>query len=1136
MLKVSGSGVKVYRGESLRLVVPLRRHGFPYTPPAGASLLFTAKIDREDADDESVFQKALGAGVTVSGNLATVEILSVDTKEVTQDLLQCGIVVGEPDDDVIVAADFRLELRTSPSSEVVSSVDIITTEPPFPFGLPTGGLEGQFLSKASGIDYDFLWADGVGGSADVPWVSITSYGAVEGVGKSEGQRSLNTAAFVAACATGKNVLIPLGHWEINNLVEHECSGQTIFGVSTTRSIVWQTNAAYGHFRFKANNAELYPNNPPGGSPGMSHYVGYEKFFMGCTSSNANAGISHSMPDPVTGLYPSGLTWLEDNLRIRDMWIEGYDAPGGRGVDLFSCAKIFVERVLTKNCDIGFKSWGGSSNCQQWSISFHKVRIGFLGMGISGSSITISDTASSGTASQVYFRLIDCQVEIKCGEIEFNSLTDDKNSRFLDAEGGRISLKFNRLLQATGLTSIPILARAVRSENYGSATIGQSVFTHVHIENVSRTGHLAGTPMALSGGNTAFITGLNHADFIASNFGSTVHDNATQQLSWSNGVKQVETITCLGTVSASGNGSATVTSNEMFGTTRVVPFAVLSGDTPTDWAPKLRAALLADERVRSVFTIGGTGAVVTLTSTVAVANDSTANLAVSTGTASGITTIASSVNTTAGVAGEIVRINAHPWFDPNSFPTPSSTMEGLSVQVPGSQVNLHPGGGVKQIFRDAAANPGTGTIYRWGYVGRQNFRVQSVTNNTGHFGHPDIIVQTNTSGAIATPLQATTSNDYRAASRGGIIVEVHNASTFTNTVVPNGTDTIDGVTGALSLVPTETARLLTFGTGAWFRLKIPVVGGSGSSSWEGLEGEPIDNEAFLEFIGDYASVIYVNAELADKANLAGGNSFVGTQNFRNTLYLGESSFGAVPTSASITLFHATGFGEMSITPEAFTTFRSMKIADADGTFAVTGRTDGKVNQASTHDLTVSSTPTFAGLKISSPGGDITISYASNLTPISLGLPDESGQLAIYETLATIYGSSDASETDAITGTGTAIQRWSALRVRQAAVAARAVAEVISYVTHTTGALTLDASNCAPKVIRYTGASAIDATPDAGQPTGRYWIIRQAGAGQVTVLAPSGGSRNGTDYKTAAQHKMLSIEHVGGDVLDFEGGVS
>jgi len=96
--------------------------------------------------------------------------------------------------------------------------------------------------------------------------------------------------------------------------------------------------------------------------------------------------------------------------------------------------------------------------------------------------------------------------------------------------------------------------------------------------------------------------------------------------------------------------------------------------------------------------------------------------------------------------------------------------------------------------------------------------------------------------------------------------------------------------------------------------------------------------------------------------------------------------------------------------------------------------------------------------------------------------------------------------------------------------------IAYVTHASGGLTIDGTNCAPKVIRSTGADAYDITYTPDQPTGRHWIIRQVGAGVGTVLDPAGGSRNGDRYKTAGQHTLMSVEHVGANVLDFEGGVA
>jgi hypothetical protein len=116
------------------------------------------------------------------------------------------------------------------------------------------------------------------------------------------------------------------------------------------------------------------------------------------------------------------------------------------------------------------------------------------------------------------------------------------------------------------------------------------------------------------------------------------------------VQQVETATAAGTVgpSGAGNAIATVTAGVLgSASSRVVSFAVANNDTPTIWAAKARAALAADPVVRLFFVVSGTGTAIVITAKLAAANDATMNLAIGTGTATGITPVVTSTHTTAG---------------------------------------------------------------------------------------------------------------------------------------------------------------------------------------------------------------------------------------------------------------------------------------------------------------------------------------------------------------------------------------------------------------------------------------------------------------------------------------------------------
>lgn len=116
-----------------------------------------------------------------------------------------------------------------------------------------------------------------------------------------------------------------------------------------------------------------------------------------------------------------------------------------------------------------------------------------------------------------------------------------------------------------------------------------------------------------------------------------------------GVAQVETATAVGTITGDGNAAVVITAAGMTGSPITLAVPVLTSDTPTVWAEKVRAAMRADSRITALFYIGGSGAAITLTRLTKAANDATLNISLDNGTCTGITTAATSANTTAGAA-------------------------------------------------------------------------------------------------------------------------------------------------------------------------------------------------------------------------------------------------------------------------------------------------------------------------------------------------------------------------------------------------------------------------------------------------------------------------------------------------------
>ena len=139
------------------------------------------------------------------------------------------------------------------------------------------------------------------------------------------------------------------------------------------------------------------------------------------------------------------------------------------------------------------------------------------------------------------------------------------------------------------------------------------------------------------------------------------NDSTGTTAWTAGQAQVETATAAGTITGSGNATVIVTAAGMTGSPKTISVAVLNGDTAAVWAGKVRTALAADAAVSALFVVDGTTTAIRLTRkptatyTVGTAsvplyadNDSTLNISLDNGTCTGITTAATSANTTSGL--------------------------------------------------------------------------------------------------------------------------------------------------------------------------------------------------------------------------------------------------------------------------------------------------------------------------------------------------------------------------------------------------------------------------------------------------------------------------------------------------------
>ena len=153
-----------------------------------------------------------------------------------------------------------------------------------------------------------------------------------------------------------------------------------------------------------------------------------------------------------------------------------------------------------------------------------------------------------------------------------------------------------------------------------------------------------------------------------------------------GTAQVETATIVAASGATtaGNLNVTVTSALVTGSPLVVPVALtLADNTAALVAAKVRTALGATTAITDHYTVGGSSATYSLTTkaTIHAPNDTTLNLAHANDTSAGITTAATSTNTTAGVGtNRCFKFTGQTWdatdFEGQALPA----MDGVSVSL------------------------------------------------------------------------------------------------------------------------------------------------------------------------------------------------------------------------------------------------------------------------------------------------------------------------------------------------------------------------------------------------------------------------------------------------------------------------
>jgi hypothetical protein len=226
----------------------------------------------------------------------------------------------------------------------------------------------------------------------------------------------------------------------------------------------------------------------------------------------------------------------------------------------------------------------------------------------------------------------------------------------DALAVALTMKYTIAPDAVSATAV------LAATNLGAAT--QQITTNITSPDVPRTVTIKGNVSGITGNvviHGTNIAGETITDTIALNgtaevegikaFATVTQIDLPAQVHTP--TQQVETATAAGTITGSGNATVIVTAAGMTGTPKTISVAVLENDTAADWAAKVRAALNADSAVTALFNVGGSSATISLTRKAPAANDSSLNISLDNGTCTGITTAASSANSTAGIPYDTV---------------------------------------------------------------------------------------------------------------------------------------------------------------------------------------------------------------------------------------------------------------------------------------------------------------------------------------------------------------------------------------------------------------------------------------------------------------------------------------------------
>lgn len=285
----------------------------------------------------------------------------------------------------------------------------------------------------------------------------------------------------------------------------------------------------------------------------------------------------------------------------------------------------------------------------FAIDPNGIRVTALSTGTGGNAVTL-DIAAPDNESE------DIAVDVT-GDATVVTLAATGTRAVLDAQG----ILFESVVKGTGANDItveyahPGTASASASVAVTGSAIKVNLATDAGSKSTLTNQGITYTAVEAGAGGNDITVAITNPGTPSEDIDVSVSGDAiTVSLSTGPGTQQVETATVVGTIGASGAGNATVivTSAGMSGSPITLNVAVANNDTASQVATKIRAALTANGTIAARFDVSGSAAIITLTKQVASANDATLNISIANGTCTGLTTAATSANTTAGVAPAI----------------------------------------------------------------------------------------------------------------------------------------------------------------------------------------------------------------------------------------------------------------------------------------------------------------------------------------------------------------------------------------------------------------------------------------------------------------------------------------------------